>query len=143
MIEITLIAIMNQTTKKTIGVFLHDFGSGRVLLKTRPSDASLMQTFTVWREKPLIEVSREIIRGRKLTRRYRILPTNPVYGRALVDKFVKSPYAVRTIMTIKVDSLDAALDHSFKELVDHAPARPAAPPAVAINRSPFSSNSPW
>jgi len=130
----TLIVLMNEDTNKTIGVFLHDVESGRVLLKVRPSDQSLMQTFNLWRNKPIIEQIRQEIRGRKLTRRIRILPTDLDYGKLLVDRFVKSPYRVRFSNIVDADSLDTFLDSSFINLVDTVK---SPTPAVSTYINPF------
>jgi len=113
-----VIVLSNEDTDKTIGVFLHDPTTGRVLLKVRPSDASLMQTFALWQNKSLIEQVRQEIRGRKLTRRIRALPTDTAYGRLLVGRFVKRPYQVRFSSTMPLDSLDMALDKLYSDFVE-------------------------
>lgn len=119
----TLLVISNEDTDKTIGVMLHDEVSGRVLLKVRPSDQSLMKLFSIWSAKPIIEQVREEVGGRKLTRRIRMLPTEGVYAQMLADRFVKPPYHIRTRSRISVDGLDTALDHLYEDMVDKAPVR--------------------
>lgn len=114
-----LVVIANKETGKSVGVFIHDSDSERILLKVRPSDMSLMQMFNLWRQKSLIETSREEVNGRRLTRRYRILPNMDIYARALSDRFVKPPYIIRFSSVIQTDNLDAALDSHYNALVDH------------------------
>lgn len=119
-----LIVISHEETDKTVGVMIHDTASGRVLLKVRPSDQSLMQTFTLWRERPLIEQVRQEVRGRKLTRRVRALPSDLAYGKLLADRFVRKPYRIRFSREVELDSLDAALDALYLQFVDVAPKKP-------------------
>jgi len=122
-LNIALTLIQNTESNKTVGVFIHDPDSGRVLLKTRPSDSSLMQTFTLWKGKPIIEEMSDTIRGKKVTRRVRVLPTNPHYGKLLMDRFLKRPYRVRSTTRVITDHLDSALDHAYTGYVDQSTAK--------------------
>lgn len=118
--KVNVIVISTESTDKTVGVMLHDPASGRVLLKVRPSDQSLMQTFALWQARPLIEQIRQEVRGRKLTRRLRAVPTDDAYGSLLVDRFVKKPYRVRFSSVMDLTSLDHSLDTLYANFVDQA-----------------------
>lgn len=129
MISATLLVVANESSDKTIGIMLHDPDSGRVLLKVRPSDQSLMKLFLLWTNKPIIEQVREEIRGKKLTRRIRMLPTEFVYATMLANRVIKPPYQVRSQIRIVTENLDLALDQLYEDMVDKAPAKiePQAP----------------
>ena len=132
-----VIVLSHEDSDKTVGVFIHDPESGRVLLKVRPSDQSLMQTFALWQNKPMIEQVRQDVRGQKLTRRIRALPTDTAYGRLLVDRFVKKPYRVRFSSTMAFDSLDAALDTLYKDFVVDTKPSPTDEVALGGWTNPF------
>lgn len=137
MSAVNVLVLSNEESDKTIGVMIHDPQSGRVLLKVRPSDKSLMQTFALWRDRPLIEQVRQEIKGRKITRRLRALPKDQAYAKLLADKFVKKPYRVRFSSIMQLDSLDHALDKLYADFVEKSVA--VKPEEVILGgwRNPF------
>jgi hypothetical protein len=128
---LTLGVILNQETKKAVGVILHDDQTGRILMKVRPSDESLLRMFNLWINKPIIEQVREEIKGQKLTRRMRVLPTEPQYVKFLTDRFVKPPYIMGHYSHPSSTHLDSTLEESYRELVDHTLPKAVVP--VYIN----------
>ena len=119
--NVKLIVIANQETGKSVAVMLHEPGTGRVLMKCRPGDQSLMKMFDLWRVRLLVGQIRQDLNGVKFTRRVKILPTDPFYGPALADKIVRSPYAVRFTKSLETASVDSLLDSSYVNLVDTCP----------------------
>lgn len=126
-----LFLVRNRETDKNVAVFGHDSTSGRLVLRARPSDSSLLQTFNLWRDRQIIVQLREMVAGRPITRRYRVLPTDADYGKHLVDRFIFRPYEVRFSKVVEGDTLDAVVDNHYA-LVDAAPPRTPAPFAPAF-----------
>ncbi len=134
-----VIVLSDEEKGKTVGVLLHQPDSGRVLLKVRPTDQSLMQTFALWQTRPMIEQVRQDIRGKKITRRLRVIPTDQAYGKLLVDRFAKKPYGVRFSTEMEVDSLDRTLDELYASFVDVAQTQqPGKETSLGGWQNPFS-----
>jgi hypothetical protein len=131
-----LFVIRNRETDKNVAIMLHCPELGRVLFKCRPSDSSLMKTFSVHNDKSVIVQVLEQMRGKKFLRRYRVIPTDLDYGRHLSDRFVFRPYEVRFVQVVDTHSLDSALDEYFRTLVDSTPT--SAPTDNRLTISPSS-----
>lgn len=112
-----LFVVRNRESDKNVAIMLHCPENGRVLFKCRPSDSSLMKTFSIHQSKSVIVQVQEQMRGKKFLRRYRVIPTDIDYGRHLIDRFVFRPYEVRFAQVVDEVSLDVALDEYFKNLV--------------------------
>lgn len=130
--NVSVFIIRNRDTDKSVAVLGHDPASGRVVLRTRPSDASLLQTFNIWRDRQILVQVREQFAGRSFTRRFRILPTDSDYGHHLADRFVYRPYEIRFSKVVEGHSLDSIVDEHYN-MVDVAPAVVA--PSITIDPS--------
>lgn len=107
---IKVFIIRNRDTDSNVAVLLHDMGTGRVLFRSRAGDSSLMKTFNIMIDRPIIIQTMDNINGASVSRRYKVLPTDMDYGTHLIDKFVFRPYEVKYVYTLDSDIIDHELD---------------------------------
>lgn len=99
--------IRNAESDANAAVLVHDRTVGRIVCKVRSADWPLQRSFDIWVDRPLVVHEPKNVGSGLLTVRRKLTRFDPRYLDHMLDRFVKRPYAVRTVQetdtTLRLD----------------------------------------
>jgi len=111
--------IRNAESNKNVAVVIHDSNTGRVVFKCRPTDWPLQRSFDLWIDRPIIiQEPIEFKTEHKFVARRKVVRFDNDYLRYLLDRMIKRPYEVRSVVDSKSTiRLDDFVDRMSQEVL--------------------------